>query len=262
MTAPAGVAQGVSMQVIRIDRSDDPRLATVSERVRRGITDDGRNCFVAEGRFVVGRLLAERSRSRIDSSERRVIPGTPGVHSRACRRVCRSMCATRTTSPPSPGSTCIAGAWRWRSGRQSAPLADVIGGTDLILVLEAVSDADNVGSAFRNAAAFGAGVVLSEACCDPLYRKAIRTSMGSVLRVPYAHAGNWPNDLRALKAEGFTIVALTPADGAIDLSTCARREPGRRSALLVGSEVPGSRQKPKPWPTCACASRFATTSIR
>ena len=103
------------------------------------------------------------------------------------------------------------------------PLADVIGGADLILALEAVSDADNIGSAFRNAAAFGASVVLSEACCDPLYRKAVRTSMGSVLRVPYARAGDWPNDLRALKREGFTVVALTPRDDAIELHRCARR---------------------------------------
>jgi tRNA G18 (ribose-2'-O)-methylase SpoU len=64
--------------------------------------------------------------------------------------------------------------------------------SDLLLVLEAVTDADNVGSAFRNAAAFGAGVVLSETCCDPLYRKAVRTSMGGVLHTPYARAGGDP----------------------------------------------------------------------
>ena len=93
-------------------------------------------------------------------------------------------------------------------------------------------------SAFRNAAAFGASVVLSEACCDPLYRKAIRTSMGSVLRTPYARIPDWPRDLAALKSEGFTVVALTPREGAIDLSAYARRRP-QRTALLVGSEGPG-----------------------
>src|SRR5205085_5069468 len=77
--------------------------------------------------------------------------------------------------------------------------AAVVSGPDVVLVLEGVADADNVGSAFRNAAAFGAGaVLLSPSCCDPLYRKAIRTSMGSVLRVPYARLQNWPHDLALL----------------------------------------------------------------
>ena len=92
-------------------------------------------------------------------------------------------------------------------------LADVVRRADLLLVLEGVTDPDNVGSAFRNAAAFGASVVLSEACCDPLYRKAIRTSMGSVLRTPYARMTDWPRDLAALKSEGFTLVALDAARG-------------------------------------------------
>ena len=118
--------------------------------------------------------------------------------------------------------------------------ASVIKDAELLLVLEALGDADNVGSAFRSAAAFGAtGVLLSPTCCDPLYRKAIRTSMGSVLRMPYARLGNWPRDLAALKAEGFTLVALTPRDYAIDLANCPRRQPRQKLALLVGTEGPG-----------------------
>ena len=121
-----------------------------------------------------------------------------------------------------------------------ARLTTWCGSADLLLVLEGVTDPDNVGSAFRNAAAFGASVVLSEACCDPLYRKAIRTSMGSVLRTPYARMRDWPRDLAALKSEGFTLVALTPREDAIDLAEHARRrQHAQRMALLVGSEGPG-----------------------
>lgn len=116
---------------------------------------------------------------------------------------------------------------------------EVVRDADLLLVLEGVADADNVGSAFRNAAAFGASVVLSQACCDPLYRKAIRTSMGAVLRTPHARIREWPGDLAGLKTEGFTIVALTPRERAIDLPTYARRQPRERIALLIGSEGPG-----------------------
>ena len=127
---------------------------------------------------------------------------------------------------------CLALAVR-PAARQSGDVADA---SDLLMVLEGVTDPDNVGSAFRNAAAFGAGVLLSPACCDPLYRKAIRTSMGSVLRTPYARLEDWPADLAMLKAKGFTLMALTPSASAIDLQACERRP---RMALLVGSEGPG-----------------------
>ena len=64
---------------------------------------------------------------------------------------------------------------------------------EVVVVLEGVTNADNVGGVFRNAAAFGAdAVLLSPTCCDPLYRKAIRTSMAATLRVPYARIGDWP----------------------------------------------------------------------
>ena len=75
-------------------------------------------------------------------------------------------------------------------------------GARLLVVLEGVSNADNVGGVFRNAAAFGAdGVLLSPTCCDPLYRKAIRTSMGATLRVPFARAGadDWPGVLARVR---------------------------------------------------------------
>lgn len=122
---------------------------------------------------------------------------------------------------------------------QPLAVGDVIHDAELVLVLEGVTDADNVGSAFRNAAAFGARVILSDTCCDPLYRKAIRTSVGAVLRTPYAHMNNWPDDLATLKSEGFTIVALTPRADAVELSVHPRRQTRQRLAVMVGSEGPG-----------------------
>ena len=187
------------MQVIRIDRFDDPRLATYrnvsdAELLRR------RNCFVAEGRLVVGRLLEsghavvsillnDASFQALQAPLSRVPPDVPIY-------VCDTQDFTAIT-----GFNLHRGCLALAQRPTERPVGDVIGGADLILALEAVSDPDNIGSAFRNAAAFGASVVLSEACCDPLYRKAVRTSMGSVLRVPYARACDWPDDLRALKRE-------------------------------------------------------------
>ena len=192
---------------------------------------------MAEGRLVVGRLL--ESGHQVES----ILLNHASFHaleaqlSRMAQDVPIYVCDTPDFSAITGFNLhrgCLALAQRPSEFR----LADLIGGADLILALEAVSDPDNIGSAFRNAAAFGASVVLNDACCDPLYRKAVRTSMRSVLRVPYARAGDWPNGLRTLKREGFTIVALTPRDDAMELQGCARTA-NQRIAVLVGSEGPG-----------------------
>jgi tRNA G18 (ribose-2'-O)-methylase SpoU len=93
---------------------------------------------------------------------------------------------------------------------------------------------------FRNAAAFSSdAVLLSPTCCDPLYRKAIRTSMAATLRVPFARIEKWPDDLAQLRDRGFTIAALTPREPSVTLSEFSIEPPSARLALLVGTEGPG-----------------------
>ncbi len=111
-----------------------------------------------------------------------------------------------------------------------------------LLVLEGVLNHDNVGGLFRNAMALGArGVVLCPRSADPLYRKAIRTSMGGALCVPFARARRWPETLDTLRALGFEIVALDPG---ADATALRRDDPvsSRPIALVVGSEGPGLTQ--------------------
>jgi tRNA G18 (ribose-2'-O)-methylase SpoU len=92
----------------------------------------------------------------------------------------------------------------------------------------------------RNAAAFGAdGVLLSPDCCDPLYRKAIRTSMAAVLRVPFARSDMWAADLERIRAAGLTLVALTPRATAEPIEAFAARAGGLRLALALGAEGSG-----------------------
>ncbi len=89
---------------------------------------------------------------------------------------------------------------------------------------------------FRNAAAFAAdAVLLSPDTCDPLYRKAIRTSMAAVLSVPFARSLEWPADLERIRAAGFTLVALTPREGSEPLDDFAARAGGLRLALAFGA---------------------------
>jgi tRNA G18 (ribose-2'-O)-methylase SpoU len=113
---------------------------------------------------------------------------------------------------------------------------------DRLVVLERVGNADNVGSIFRSAAAFGVGaVLLSEGCADPLYRKAIRTSMGASLGVPFADAEPWPAMLDGLRAIGVTTVAMTPDASARPLDEVADRSTAafRSAAIVLGHEGDG-----------------------
>ena len=122
--------------------------------------------------------------------------------------------------------------------RPATPTLDRIAAGPLsrVLVLEGVNNPDNVGGLFRSAAAFGVElVVLGPNSGNPLYRKAIRTSMGAT-SVPFVRAPQWPGVIADLRTDGFTVIALTPR-------ACRRAAEDVRQvsklALLVGSEGSG-----------------------
>jgi tRNA G18 (ribose-2'-O)-methylase SpoU len=230
------VDRGVDMQILRIDRFDDPRIqdyldVTDAELLRR------RNLFVAEGRLVVGRLLAGGDHVvslLLNEASLKALEKVLATREQTPIYVCDTHAFASIT-----GFNLHRGCLALAERPAARTPSEVAGQSDVLLVLEAVTDADNVGSVFRNAAAFGVGgILLSPTCCDPLYRKAIRTSMGSVFGVPWARLDRWPSDLEMLKISGFQLVALTPKDSAPELGTCARR-PGQKMAVLVGSEGPG-----------------------
>ena len=115
-------------------------------------------------------------------------------------------------------------------------LAQVLDGARTVAVLEGVNDHENLGSMFRNAAGLSVdAVVFGVGCADPLYRRAVRVSMGHALLVPYAWSATWPGDLDVLRDNGFRVLAMTPNPSAPDAwpRRCdARRraggDPGRR----------------------------------
>ncbi|MFD4439864.1 TrmH family RNA methyltransferase [Nocardia sp. NPDC058519] len=114
---------------------------------------------------------------------------------------------------------------------------EVLDGARTVAVLEGVNDHENLGSMFRNAAGLGADAVLfGDRCADPLYRRAVRVSMGHVLRVPFAQLPQWPESLDLLRNKGFQVIALTPNPEAMNLATAMT---GERVALLLGAEGPG-----------------------
>ena len=233
----------MSINRIRIAAVDDPRLNDF-----RIVSDPalmrGRGLFVAEGRLAVERLLTSRFRARallvIDSALERLEPvlavrgGDPDVDVYVA-----DSAQLRLVTGFRFHRGCLALGERAGSGSDGGELPRVAPG-NLLVVLEGISNPDNVGSIFRNAAAFGAaGVVLSPTCADPLYRKAIRTSMGQSLQLPFRVADEWPGILQRIREAGARLVALTPTEPATGLEAFVRRGCDGTLALLLGNEGDG-----------------------
>ena len=235
------------LPIIRVAAPDDPRLAefdAVPDPVR--LRESGQ--FVVEGRFAIETLLRAR-RFRV-----RALLLTESTH--------RALAADLAAPNWSGVDVYVASAAHFRIGGYDfhrgylaladrpapTPVDDLLDETPPeapLLALERVADPDNVGSLFRNAAAFGVGgVVLSPGCADPFYRKAIRTSAGATLRLPFATASDWPAALGALRDRSYLVAALTPLRGAagaatVELEDFTARRPRRPVALVVGTEGEG-----------------------
>jgi len=217
----------------------DPRLEDY-----RNVPDPellvARGLFIAEGRLVVRRLLTS---SRFTTRSLLLTPAAEAD----LRDVVEAHPSLPVYVVNQEAMNTIIGFDIHRGclgvGERPAPEGwrDVIEDARTMVVLEAVGNADNVGAVFRNAAAFGAGgVLLGPACADPLYRKAIRTSMGAALQVPFAHFSDWPADLYRLREFGMATIALTPNPSALPLADVVRTPAARRRvALVLGHEGSG-----------------------
>ena len=119
------------------------------------------------------------------------------------------------------------------------PVADVIAGSRRVVVLEDIVDHTNVGAIFRSVAALGADAVLvSPRCADPLYRRSVRVSMGTVFQVPWTRLVAWPDGLDVLRNEGFVVAALALAEDAVSLDDFIV-DPPAKVALVLGAEGDG-----------------------
>lgn len=120
-----------------------------------------------------------------------------------------------------------------------ASVADIVAGARRIVVLEDIVDHTNVGAIFRSVAGLGADAVLvSPRCADPLYRRSVRVSMGTVLQIPWTRLPEWPEAAELLHGLGFHLAALALSDDAVDLDTFAAAPP-ERVAFVLGTEGDG-----------------------
>jgi tRNA G18 (ribose-2'-O)-methylase SpoU len=241
MGARQGARGAGNIAIIAVADPHDPRLADY-----RNIPDvtlvEQRGIFVAEGRLVVQRLLSDRR-----FPARSVMVTEPALAS--VLSVVGSHPHTPVYVVPQAVMNDVAGFNVHRGclaiGERPAPQGwlDLARTARRLVILERIGDPDNVGSAFRNAAAFGVETVLLDpASADPLYRKAIRTSMGATLRIPFARVSEWPGALRELDRDGIAVIALTPSSSAPCLRTVAAQLSDRRVALVLGHEGEGLTQ--------------------
>lgn len=219
---------------------DDPRLddfRDLNSIDRRPDLPTGKALVIAEGVLVVQRMLASRfTPLALFGPDRRLaelkddLAGVGAPYYRASADVMARvigfhlnrgvLAAARRVPEPS--------------------VAQVVAGARTVAVLEGVNDHENLGSIFRNAAGLSVdAVVFGTGCADPLYRRAVRVSMGHALLVPYARAADWPTELMTLKESGFRLLAMTPHGNACKLPEAIAAVSHERIALLVGAEGPG-----------------------
>lgn len=223
-----------------VDDPDDPRLddfRDLNSVDRRPDLPSGKGLVIAEGVLVVQRMLASRFTAHaLLGTDRRLAELAGDLAGRAVPfyRTSAEVMAQVVGFHLNRG---VLAAARRVPEPTVAGLAE---GARNVAVLEGVNDHENLGSIFRNAAGLGVdAVVFGSGCADPLYRRAVRVSMGHALLVPYARATDWPAELKMLKQKGFRVLAMTPDSTACALSEAMAAARDERIAVVVGAEGPG-----------------------
>ncbi len=225
------------MEAIRVHDADDPRIAPYRALRDRDSLREG--LFIAEGKVVLNVLFAAR----------RFTPHSVLLHAPRLEAMRPALAGAPPGLPvyvaDQPVLDAVAGfhlhrgvlaAVHRRPPDDADALLAALPGRATVVAAVAIANHDNVGAIFRNAAAFGAdAVLLDRASCDPLYRKAVRVSVGAALKVPYAIVAGAAGIPALLARHGFEALALSPS-GAVALSAVRR---AARTALVLGAEGPG-----------------------
>ncbi len=227
------------MPVLHVTDAHDPRLDAYGAIRERDLTNGHGGRFIVEGKVTLETLLT-RGRFEIESlflCETRLEP-LEGILTQVPAGI-PVYVAPQGIMDEIAGFPMHRGVLACgKKGAATAP-SDILPaeGPSTALLLAGLSNHDNVGACFRNAAAFGAGaVLLDDTSCDPLYRKAIRVSSGTTFWLPFAHGGTGASLIEAAEAKGHEVWALTPDAGAEPLPSLRVPE---RVALLMGAEGPG-----------------------
>jgi tRNA G18 (ribose-2'-O)-methylase SpoU len=232
------------VQPVSIRSAEDPRLADyvrLTDISLRTSLEAEHGLFIAEGTKVIVRAVAAGYPLRsvlLAESRRADLPSLLPPGTEAPAYLVPDEVAERLT-----GFRVHRGALAALARKPLPDVATVVGTAQRIVVLEDLVDHGNVGAIFRCAAALGVdAVVLSPRCADPLYRRAVKVSMGAVFAIRYARMTDWFRGLDGLRDAGFRVLALTPDEEAAPIGTAlttAAADGNGRVALLLGTEGDG-----------------------
>ncbi len=229
-------------ELVEISDPDDPRLRDYRDlrdvQLRKDLEAE-HGLFLAEGEKVVRRAVESGYDARSFLMAPRWLDVLADVleRSEAPCFVLSEDLAEQVT-----GFHVHRGALASLERRPLAPVEDVLAGARSVLVLEDIVDHTNVGAILRSGAALGFdAALLAPRCADPLYRRAIKVSMGAVFTLPWTRLPEWYDALPALSARGFTTVALTLADDAVPVEDAVAGLD--RVALVLGSEGHGLSER-------------------
>jgi tRNA G18 (ribose-2'-O)-methylase SpoU len=215
----------------------DPRLADYSDltdvHLRRSL-EAAQGLFIAEGEKVIRRAIGAgyAVRSMLVAEDKLA---TIADVAEACQAPCYVVAPA--AAEQLTGYRVHRGALASMERRPLPAVAEVLAGARRVVVLEDIVDHANVGAVFRSVAALGFdAVLLSPRCADPLYRRAVKVSMGAVFSVPWCRVPNWRTGVDTVKGHGFRVLAMTPDGGATPIG---RIKPAGKLALLVGGEGNG-----------------------
>ena len=232
------------MQIIHIDSLDLPGLADYSQltdvALRRKSEPAG-GLYIAESTKVIARALEAGHRPRSVLLQEQWLPDA--LELLADWPDVPIYVGAASVLEELTGYNLHRGALAAMHRPVLAPVADLLQGARRIVILENIVDHTNVGAIFRSVAGLGADAVLiTPRCADPLYRRSVRVSMGTVLQVPWTRLPEWDEAVPLLHEAGFHLAALALADNAVSLDDFAI-DPPERLAIVLGAEGDGlSRQ--------------------
>ncbi|MDF2145689.1 RNA methyltransferase [Knoellia sp. p5-6-4] len=227
---------------IHIDDPADPRLAdyvALTDVALRRRTEPERGLYIAESEKVIRRALAAGHRPRSYLMAERWLTDLADLVGAAEEDGIPIFVGPHEVIEQLTGFHLHRGALASVQRPALSPVEELVSGARRVMVLEDIVDHTNVGAVFRSAAALGVDAVLvTPRCADPLYRRAIRVSMGTVFQVPWTRIDPWPGGVATLQENGFTVATLALADDAVSLDALAA-DPPERLALVLGTEGDG-----------------------